>query len=74
MQIEKGIAEFNLANGKGNQHTQEFIRRMGETPQCFNNRCKRGVFRILEMEKIAKAFNADLKIIFVDKRTGLPIA
>jgi|GEM_PF-3621296 len=54
MQIEKGIAEFNLANGKGNQHTQEFIRRMGETPQCFNNRCKRGYLGFWKWKRLQK--------------------
>lgn len=51
----------------------ELARRTGQTPQNMNNKYKRNTFKISELEKIAKALNAELKILFIDKETGEPI-
>ena len=51
----------------------ELARRTGQTPQNMNNKYKRNTFKISELQKVADAFNADLKIQFIDKETGEPI-
>ena len=58
---------------KYNMTESELARRTGQTPQNMNNKYKRNTFKISELEKVADAFNADLKIQFVDKDTGEPI-
>jgi len=58
---------------RGNISEAELARRTGQTPQNMNNKHKRNAFKISELEKIAEALNADLKISFVDKETGEPI-
>lgn len=57
----------------GNIPEAELARRTGQTPQNMNNKYKRNTFKVSELEKIADALNADLKIQFVDKKTGKPI-
>ena len=51
----------------------ELARRTGQTPQNMNNKYKRNTFKISELEKIAEAFNAELKISFIDKESQKPI-
>ena len=51
----------------------ELARRMGQTPQNLNNKYKRNTFKISELEKVAAAFDAELKIEFIDNETGKPI-
>ena len=51
----------------------ELARRTGQTPQNMNNKYKRNTFKISELEKVAEALGADLRISFVDKKTGEPI-
>jgi hypothetical protein len=58
---------------KGNMPEAELARRTGQTPQNMNNKYKRNTFKISELQKVADAFNADLKIQFIDKETGEPI-
>lgn len=58
---------------RGNISEAELARRTGQTPQNMNNKYKRNTFKISELEKIAKALNAELKILFIDKETGEPI-
>lgn len=58
---------------KGNMTESELARRTGQTPQNMNNKYKRNTFKISELEKIAAAFNAELKISFIDKESGKPI-
>mgnify|MGYP005779180907 FL=1 len=58
---------------KGNISEAELARRTGQTPQNMNNKYKRNTFKISELQKVAEAMNADLKITFVDKETGKPI-
>lgn len=55
---------------KGNMPEAELARRTGQTPQNMNNKYKRNTFKISELQKVADAFNADLKIQFIDKETG----
>ena len=38
-----------------------------------NNKYKRNTFKVSELEKVADALNADLKISFIDRDTGEPI-
>lgn len=58
---------------KGNMSEAELARRTGQTPQNMNNKYKRNTFKVSELEKIAEAFNADLKIQFIDRESGEPI-
>lgn len=58
---------------KGNISEAELARRTGQTPQNMNNKYKRNTFKISELEKVAEAFNSDLKISFIDKETKEPI-
>ena len=51
----------------------ELARRTGQTPQNMNNKYKRNTFKVSELEKVADALNADLKISFIDRDTGEPI-
>lgn len=59
---------------KGNISESELARRTGQTPQNLHNKYKRNTFKVSELEKLAEAFGADLKITFTDKKTGEPIA
>lgn len=58
---------------RGNISEAELARRTGQTPQNMNNKYKRNTFKVSELEKVADALNADLKIVFVDRETGEPI-
>lgn len=58
---------------RGNMSEAELARRTGQTPQNMNNKHKRNTFKISELERIAEALDAELKISFVDKETGKPI-
>ena len=58
---------------KGNISEAELARRTGQTPQIMNNKYKRNTFKVAELEKVAEALGAELKISFVDKETGEPI-
>ena len=58
---------------RGNITEAELARRTGQTPQNMNNKYKRDTFKISELEKIAEALGADLKIAFIDKETGKDI-
>lgn len=59
---------------KGNMSKSELARRTGQTPTNMSIKHGRGVYKVSELEKIAAAFDADLKIEFIDKTTGQPIA
>ena len=62
---------INLCRVKcGNMSEAELARRTGQTPQNMNNKYKRNTFKISELEKVAEAMNAELKISFIDKETG----
>ena len=56
-----------------NMTEAELARRTGQTPQNMNNKYKRNAFKVSELEKVAEALGADLKISFIDKETGEPI-
>lgn len=58
---------------KGNMTEADLARRTGQTPQNMNNKYKRNTFKISELQKVAEAMDADLKISFIDKETGKPI-
>ena len=58
---------------RGNMSESELARRTGQTPQNMNNKYRRNTFKISELEKVAEAMNAELKISFIDKETGEPI-
>lgn len=65
---------INLCRVKrGNISEAELARRTGQTPQNMNNKYKRNTFKIAELQKVAEAMDAELKITFVDKETGKPI-
>lgn len=58
---------------RGNISEAELARRTRQTPQNMNNKHKRNTFKVSELEKIAEALDAELKISFIDKETGEPI-
>lgn len=58
---------------RGNISDAELARRTGQTPQNMNNKYSRGTFKVSELEKVAEALGAELKIEFIDKETGKPI-
>mgnify|MGYP003307212558 CR=1 FL=1 len=58
---------------RGNMSEAELARRTGQTPQNLNNKYKRNTFKISELEKVAEALDAELRVVFVDKETGEPI-
>ncbi len=58
---------------KRNISEAELARRTGQTPQNMNNKYKRNTFKVSELEKVAEALGAELKISFIDKETGEPI-
>ncbi|WP_296022435.1 helix-turn-helix transcriptional regulator [uncultured Treponema sp.] len=55
---------------RGNISMAELARRTGQTAQNLNNKYKRNVFKVSELEKIAAALDCELRISFVDKETG----
>lgn len=57
----------------GNISEAELARRTGQTPQNLNNKYKRNVFKISELEKVADALGCDLKLEFIDRQTGKPL-
>lgn len=57
----------------GNISEAELARRTGQTPQNMNNKYKRNTFKVSELQKIAEALNADLKIQFINRDTKEPI-
>ena len=69
------ILEYiNLCRVKlGNMSGAELARRTGQSPQNMNNKYKRNTFKVSELEKVAEALDAELKIQFIDKATGKPI-
>lgn len=65
---------INLCRVKrSNMSEAELARKTGQTPQNMNNKHKRNTFKVSELEKIAEALDAELKISFIDKETGEPI-
>ncbi len=58
---------------RGNISDAELARRTGQTPQNLNNKYRRKTFKISELEKVAEALGAELRIEFIDKETGKPI-
>ena len=64
---------INLCVKKGNISEAELARRTGQTPQNMNNKYKRNTFKISELEKVAEALGAELKIQFIDTSTNEPI-
>ena len=73
--MHTNVREYiNLCRVKrGNMSEAELARKTGQTPQNMNNKHKRNTFKISELEKIAEALDAELKISFIDKETGEPI-
>ena len=73
--MHTNIREYiNLCRVKrGNMSEAELARKTGQTPQNMNNKHKRNTFKISELEKIAEALDAELKISFIAKETGEPI-
>ena len=55
---------------RGNMTEAELARRIGNTPQNFNNKMKRDNFSERELLAIAQALNMELDISFVDPETG----
>lgn len=70
--MHTNVREYiNLCRVKrGNITEAELARRTGQSPQNMNNKYKRNTFKISELEKVAEALDADLKISFIDKESG----
>ena len=57
---------------KGNISEAELARRTGQTPQNMNNKYKRNTFKVSELEKVAEALGAELKISFIAREPDTP--
>ncbi len=55
---------------KGNISEAELARRLDTTPSNFNHKMKRDNFGEEELRQIADTLDCDLKIIFIDRKTG----
>ncbi len=55
---------------KGNISEAELARRLGTTPANLHNKMKRDNFGEEELRHIADTLDCDLKISFVDRKTG----
>ena len=55
---------------RGNITESELARRLGTTPQNFNNKMKRDNFTETDLREIADALGLKLEISFVDPETG----
>ena len=65
---------INLCRVKcGNMSEAELARKTGQTPQNMNNKYRRNTFKVSELEKIADALGADLRIQFISRDTQTPI-
>ena len=58
---------------RGNISEAELARRVGVSPQNFNNKMKRDNFTETDMREIAQALGLELRIEFVDPTTGKAI-
>ena len=55
---------------RGNISEAELARRVGVTPQNFNNKMKRDNFSERDLQEIADALGLRLEISFIDPATG----
>jgi len=55
---------------RGNISEAELARRVGVSPQNFNNKMKRDNFTETDLREIAEALGLNLEISFVDPETG----
>ena len=55
---------------RGNISEAELARRVGVTPQNFNNKMKRDNFAERDLQEIAEALGLRLEISFIDPETG----
>ena len=55
---------------RGNISEAELARRVGVSPQNFNNKMKRDNFTETDLREIAAALGLELEISFVDPETG----
>ena len=55
---------------RGNISEAELARRVGVTPQNFNNKMKRDNFSERDLQEIAEALGIRLEISFIDPETG----
>lgn len=60
--VEKNLTIKALATGTNQKQ------------QNMTNKLRRGDFRVSELEAIASVLGADLKIQFIDRQTGQPLA
>ena len=58
---------------RGNISESELARRMGTTPQNFNNKMKRDNFSEKDLQEIAEALGLQVEINFIDPETGAKI-
>ena len=58
---------------RGNITESELARRLGTTPQNFNNKMKRDNFSEKDLQDIAAALGLQVEINFVDPETGTKI-
>ena len=55
---------------RGNISEAELARRVGVSPQNFNNKMKRDNFTETDLREIAVALGLELEISFIDPQTG----
>ena len=54
----------------GNVSEAELARRLGQSPQNFNKKMKRGTFSLEDLDRIAGCLGCRLSVQFVDQDTG----
>lgn len=59
---------------KRNISNAELARLTNQTPQNFNQKMQRNSFQTAELEKIANALDSDLRVQFIDRKTGEPFS
>lgn len=79
------ISSFNMINMKlanyirkclierGNMQMKELAERTNQTQQNLANKMRTDDFKMSELEKIAAALDADLRVQFIDRKSGEPI-
>ena len=55
---------------KGDISIAELARRTGQASQNLSNKISRDNFKYSELQKIADALGADVKLQFIDRKTG----
>lgn len=62
-----------MCRARYNISESELAKRLNMSRQSLNAKVHRGTYNSSDLEKIACAFDAELRVSFIDKTTGEPI-